>query len=383
MIQKDVNEIRRRLSPDKGAISKIYGCFVNSRKEVISYLEASVALMPQADSEKYLALFKKVLSGGLDRSMVNIEFSTDQVMNGEEHKLLMKLRNSSLKDEAAREELFAKIINCVSFEDSSYVILLTCDDYDVPVKSKDGESYNDSETVFSYFMCCICPVNDGKEELVYMPGEHTFRSYIAPMVVSAPQLGFMFPTFEDRGANIYNALFYTKNPSIMHDEFIDSVFCTQVPISAPEQKEIFSDTLADTLEKECSFDVVQAVHEKIRERITVHKESKIPEPIDFDVHDVSTILKSGGVSAEAAEAFEEKCTERFGDETSLNPENIINSKKFEIETPQIKITVDPDYSCAVETRVINGRKYILIPADDGVSVNGINVNISGNEDENN
>ena len=378
MIQKEVNEIRRRLSPDKGAISKIYGCFVNNRKEVISYIDASVGLMLQADSEKYLGLLKKVLSGGLGRSMVDIEFSTDQVMNGEEHKLLMRLRNSCLADEAAREELFRRIIDCVSFEDSSFLILLASDNYDVPVKSKDGESYNDSDSVFSYFLCCVCPVSDGKEELGYMPDEHTFRSYIPPMIVSAPHMGFMFPAFMDRAANIYNAIFYTKNPSEMHEEFINAIFATETPMSAPEQKEVFSDTLADTLEKECSFDVVQAVHEKIRERITVHKESKIPEPIDFDVHDVSSILKSGGVSPEAAEAFEEKCTERFGDETALNPENIIDSKKFEIETPQIKITVDPDYSCTVETRVINGRKYILIPADDGVSVNGINVNIPQN-----
>lgn len=375
MIQKEVSEIRRRLSPDKGAIGKIYGCFVNNRKEVITYIDTSLAMMYQADAEKYLGLFKKVLSGGLDRSMMDIEFTTDQVMNGAEHKLLMRLRNSSLKDEAARNELFDKIIGCVNFEEGNFLILLICDDYDVPVKSTDGVSSNDSETVFSYFMCCVCPVKDGKSELGYVPAEQEFRSYVPPMIVSAPQIGFMFPTFEDRAANIYNALFYTKNPSVMHDEFINTVFCTEVPMSAPEQKETFADTLTDTLENECSFDVVQSVHEKIRERITVHKESKIPEPIDFDAHDVSSILKSGGVSPEVADAFEEKCIERFGDDASLNPENIINSKKFEIETPQIKITVDPDYSCTVETRVINGRKYILIPADDGVSVNGINVKI--------
>ena len=125
----------------------------------------------------------------------------------------------------------------------------------------------------------------------------------------------------------------------MHDEFINSVFGTKVPMSSTEQKETFADTLTDTLENECSFDVVQSVHEKIRERITIHKESKDPEPMDFDAGDVSLILKAGGVPTEVCEAFEEKCTERFGDDATLNPENIINSKKFEIQTPQIKIVV--------------------------------------------
>lgn len=375
MIQKEVNEIRRRMSPDKGAIGKIYGCFVNNRKEVISYVDASLAMMYQSDSEKFLALFKKILSGGIGRSMVDIEFSAKQVMESSEHKLLMRLKNSGLKDDEARNELFAKIIETINFEDENYLILLTYDDYDVPVKSSDGESYNDSNTMFSYMMCCICPVKDGKAELGYMSAEQEFKSYVPPKCVSAPQLGFMFPTFEDRAANIYGALFYTKNPSVMYEDFITAVFGTETPMSATDQKETFAETLAETLESECSFDVVQSVHEKIRERITVYKESKDPEPMDFDVQDVGRILKSGGVSPEATQEFEEKCTKRFGNDTSLNAENIINSKKFEIETPQIKISVDPDYSCTVETRVINGRKYILIPADEGVSVNGINVKI--------
>lgn len=375
MIQSEVSEIRRRLSKDKGAFGKIYGCFVNARKEVISYIDTSLGVMYPSDCEKYLALFKKVLSGGLDRCMMDIEFSTKQVMESDEHRLLMCLKNSHLKDESAREALFSKIINTVNFGEESFLILLICDDYDVPVKTKDGEGYNDSETVFSYFVCCVCPVKEGKEELGYVPSEQQFKSYLPPMSVASPHLGFMFPTFQDRAANIYNVLFYTKDPSDMHDEFIASMFGTEIPMSSTLQQETFADTLADTLENECSFDVVQSVHEKIRERITVHKESKDPEPMDFDAGDVSSILKAGGVSPEVADSFEEKCTERFGDDATLNPENIINSKKFEIQTPQIKITVDPDYSCTVETKVINGRKYILIPADDGVSVNGINVKI--------
>ena len=31
----------------------------------------------------------------------------------------------------------------------------------------------------------------------------------------------------------------------------------------------------------------------------------------------------------------------------------------------------------IEARVIDGRKYLLIPADDGVEVNGISVSIPG------
>ena len=326
MIQSEISEIRRRLSHDKGAIGKIYGCFVNNRKEIISYIDTSLATMYQSDGEKYLALFKKIFSGGIGRSMIDIEFTTKQVMESDEHRLLMCLKESQLKDQGAREALFSRIINSVHMNDESFLILLTCDDYDVPVKSKDGESYNDSETVFSYFVCCVCPVKEGKEGLGYIPSEQEFKTYLPPMSVCPPKLGFMFPAFQDRAASIYNTLFYTKDPSDVHDEFISTIFGTEIPMSATVQHDTFADTLTDTLENECSFEVVQTVHRKIRERIAIHKESRDPEPMELDAEDVGAMLKSGGVSSESAEVFEEKCAQRFGDDANLNPENIINSK---------------------------------------------------------
>ena len=125
----------------------------------------------------------------------------------------------------------------------------------------------------------------------------------------------------------------------------------------------------------CSFDVVQSIHEQIKERIVQHKESKDPIPLEINANDVGNMLKYSGVPEENVNAFCKKCNEDFGENASLNPNNIIESKKFEVLTPQVKITVDPEYTYVVETRIINGRKYLLIPADDSVSVNGINIKI--------
>ncbi len=60
MNQKELNEIRRRMAPDKNSISKIYGCYVNNRKEIISYLDESLGNMPEPETAKYMELFKKV-----------------------------------------------------------------------------------------------------------------------------------------------------------------------------------------------------------------------------------------------------------------------------------------------------------------------------------
>ena len=375
MNQKELNEIRRRIAPNKCGISKIYGCFVNnSSKEIISRIDTSLGLLSEFENEKYLSLLKKVLSGGLGKNLIDITFSTQQVMKGEEHKLLSDLRKSGLNDPGLREEFFQKVIQAVTMEDTNYLILLAYDAYDVPYKSKDDETQADaSDTVYTYLLCSICPVKDGKPELAYFPGENQFHSSGISHTVAPPALGFLFPAFDDRAANIYNALYYAKDPNELHQTFIDTVFHTEPPMSAGKQKETFHTVLSDALDEDCSFDVLQQVHEQIREVILDHKESKDPNPLELSPQELGTILKGGGVPGERVQEFQKKCAQEFGTDTPLKPSNLIDSKKFTIETPQVKISVDPEASYLVETRVIGGRKYILIPADDGVEVNGIPV----------
>lgn len=377
MNQKELNEIRRRLAPDKNSISKIYGCYVNSGKEIVSYLDESLGLMPELELEKYMGLFKKTLSGGLGKNLMDIVFSTAQVQDSEEHRLLTSLRSSKLGDSRAREHFYQKVIQALNMEDSNYLILLACDAYDVPYHGKDDETQADaSDTVFTYITCAVCPVRDGKPELGYFSGENEFHGYATNQIVAPPELGFLFPAFDDRRANLYNALFYSKDTAQIHQEFIDAVFHTEAPMSAGEQKEMFQSVLTDALGDSCSYDVVQAVHEQIRERIEQHKESKDPEPLDITAREVGAILKSGGIPDEQVQIFQEKCSETFGDGAALNPRNIIDSGKFELVTSQVKISVAPEYSYLVETRIIDGKKYLLIPADEGVEVNGVGVKIT-------
>lgn len=379
MLQKEINEIRRRLSGERSCISKLYGCFVNQNKEIISRIENSMALMPQNEKDKFLAVIKKTLSGGLGKSLTDITFTTAQVADSDEHKLLMKLRDSSLGDDEAREKLFSLIIENITIE-GNYVILIVSDTYDVPFKTSDGNSAGlDSTDVFSYILCAVCPVKESKAELGYIVEEKEFHTFITPQVISNPEIGFMFPAFDDRSSNIYNALFYNKNTTDVQESLIDAIFKTEAPMSVPEQKEVFSNALTETLDNECSFDVVQSMHEQICERITQHKESKDPAPIDFTANDVGNMLKYSGVPEEKIQAFQKKCDEGFGKDAALIPTNIIESKKFEVVTPQVKISVDPEYTYVVKTRVIDGRKYLLIPADDSVAINGINIKIAKEE----
>lgn len=376
MNEKEIGEIRRRVRRDRSNMTTIYGCYVNCDKQIISSFSQSVGLMPENESEKYFGVLKRTLSGGLGKNLIDITFSTAQVTGSQEHKLLMDLRNCSLNDEGLRRQLFEKIINTVSFDDN-YVILLGCDSYDVPFKSKDDTLQQDaSGEVYKYLLCAVCPVKQSKPGLRYVAEEKMFHDGGITQVISAPEVGFLFPAFDDRCANIYGAMFYTRDIKNTNQDFVDAIFRVKAPQPAAEQKKSFEALLTTALDKECSLEVVQNVHDQICQCIDLHKQSGDKDPLLISKEQVKTALKSSGVSESRVAKFSVDFDEAFGFEAQLHPKNIIDNKKFSITTPDVSIKVNPERSDLIETRVIGGVKYILICADENVEVNGVNINIT-------
>ena len=374
MNEKEAAELRRRFRPDKNSITHIHGCCVNERREIVNIFHQPLSIMPQEEAEKLLGVLKRVLSGAPDKNRIPIEFATSQVAAGEEHKLLMDLRSSGLKDEELLKTFFGKIAQSLTME-GSYLILLASDAYDVSYRSSDGEEPEDSsQEVFHYFVCGICPVKPTKPALGYFAHENAFHSCHTDWVVAPPELGFLFPAFDDRAANMYNALTYARKPEQLHQEFLDAIFhVEELPMSAVEQKEAFEAALTQSLEKACSLEVVQAVHERLTERIAQHKESKDPEPLAVTAGEVGSILRDCGIGEEQVTAFCQSCGQQFGEGAALSPANLIDSKRFQVRTGEVTLSVAPDRSYLVETRVIDGRKYLLVPVDESLEVNGLPV----------
>ena len=197
---------------------------------------------------------------------------------------------------------------------------------------------------------------------------------MAVMAFVPRKKGFLFPAFDDRSANIYNALYYSRNIEENHQEFVDTVFRTELPMPAAVQKETFQGLLAETLEEDCSLDVVQAVNEQLCSMMEEHKANKEEEPLVISRGTVKRVLESCGVAEEHVAAFEEKYESEFGAETELRPVNLVE-KQFEVRTPDVTIQVNPERGDLIETRVIDGKRYILIHAEAGVEVNGVPVRI--------
>ncbi len=379
MNTKEIGEIRRHLRRDRSNITKLYGVYVNDKQEIISQFSRSVGLMSENEGEKYFALLKRTLSGSIGKNLIDICFKTSQVASSEEHGLLMDLRKCRCENEELRTKFMEKVIGSVSL-DSPYLIMLGCDSYDVPFKSKDGDTQSDnSDETFVFLTCAICPVKQTQPKLHYVPEEKLFQDGGMLNIVSAPELGFLFPAFDNRATNIYNALYYTHSPKLSHENFVDAIFNTRIPKPAEEQKQSFQAILGSALGDECDLEVVQTVHEQLCQRIAMHKEARIPEALTVSKEEVKEVLGTCGISDAHLAKFSIDYDEAFGHDADVHPKNIINEKRFEITTPDVSIKVAPDRTDLIETRVIGGVKYILICAEENVEVNGVPIHIGEKE----
>lgn len=372
---KEVGELRRRQRRDRSNMTSIYGCYVNGQKEIISEFRQSLGIMPENEAEKYFGLMKKVLSGSIGKNLIDISFQTKQVMEGAEHKHLMQLLQTELKDEQLRMELYKKILDSVNVEEN-LLILIGYEAYDVPFRAKDDSLQADvSDNTYSYLLCAVCPVKQSKANLTYQADTKEFHERPLEQIACAPEAGFLFPAFDNRTANIYGALFYSRSPKENHQQLVESIFQVQPPKAPADQKKAFESLLTAAVAEECSMEMVQNVHDQLCQCIDLHKQSKIAEPLLIDKEQVKQALIASGVSEEHTAKFSVEFDSVFGYEAQLHPKNIINEKRFEIKTPDVSITVNPERSDLIETRTIGGVKYIMICADEEVEVNGVSIHI--------
>ena len=373
MTEKDLRELKKRFRPERSNVPKIVGCIINENREIISKISQSLPLSESFVSEKLLGVMKKTLSGSLGTNLREIEFSTHDVTDTDEHKLLMELRKTSLSDDAVLTKFYDNVRGTLDIK-GNYAILLANDVYDVPEYTSDGEK-GESYTTFSYIVCAICPVKNLPEALSFKEAEGIFRAFSASGVLSSVELGFTFPAFDNRQANIYSALYYTRSVAESYEEFTRAAFGKDAPMPPKTQRAEFSRMLEEELSEECSLDLVRSVESELADMVKIHRESKDPEPLVITKESVKTILRGSGIAEESVEKIGASFDEKFGTGAEISPKNLAGINKFEIKSPEITVKVDPEHRDLVSTEIINNVKYIMIRVEGEVEVNGVKINL--------
>lgn len=371
MNKKEVLEIRKQFTPANCAITRIAGCYVDHEKNKKMESKSAFLSLPEEEAFKYFDIFKKTLSGTMGKNMLNMEFPIDQEMPGGTQEFLMKLKASKLEDDMLLEEFYDKVIATYEYAENYYIILIHAM-YDVPGRSSDNlEMFDASDEVYEYLVCSICPVSLSKAGLSYNAESNCIQDRIRDLVVDMPDKGFLFPAFNDRSTDIHGVLYYTKKSEDLQPELIEQLLGARMPMSANTQKETFQMLIEDTLGEDGDYETIRNIHDTLNDMIEEHKEE--PEPLQLDKTDVRKVFEKSGVSSEKMECFDQNYEETAGEKTSLLATNITETKKFQIETPDIVIKVNPERADLIETRVIDGRQCLVIAVDDHIEVNGVNV----------
>lgn len=369
MNKKELTELKKQYTPDNCTITRICGCYVDAEKEKRLELREAFLSLPEEEMFKYFDIFKKTMSGTLGKNLWNLDFPLKQESAGGTQEFLLRLKDSKLKEDDLLEEFYDKVIEHYNYGENYYIILIHVA-YDVPGKSKDGlEMFDASDEVFEYLLCSICPVKLSKAGLCYNAEHNSIEDRIRDWIVEVPDKGFVFPAFNDRSTDLHSMLYYSKNPEELQADFVDEVFGCSLSLTAKEQKETFQSVIAETLGDDCEYEVVKNLHEKLNEVVEERKDD--PEPVTLNKQEVKHLLSLSGVDDEKLETFETSYDAAIGQHESLMASNVLNTKKFEIKTPDITVTVTPEYADLIETRVIDGKKCLVITVDDNVLVNGI------------
>lgn len=370
MNKKEINEIKSQYTLENCGILRLCGCYVDGERNKITQLNENFLNLPEEEKHKYFDIFKKTLSGTPGKNLVDMKFNVDAYADEGARTFLMNLRDSGLKDDRLLDEFYDRIINNYSYV-GNYLILLINQVYDIPAVTTDNISLEDaSDDVYDYILCCICHISLSKPGLGYDEHDNNFHDKKPAHMVDVPDVGFLFPAFNNRSSDEDMTLFYTKDVSEFEDRLIDRLLDCAVPLPAKQQKETFTSLVSEALGEEADLQVIKNIHENL-EQIIEEKKQESPAPVMLDKTEMKDLLEKSGVKEERLENFEEHFEMAVGEHGKLVASNVSSGKKFEVKTPDVVIKVNSDKTDIISTQIIDGRQCLVIQVEHNLEINGI------------
>ena len=404
MNKKEVAEIKRRLKKESCTIQHMCGCYVDAEKNKLVTFSQKFLNLEEDEFYKYLEIAGKALSGTLGNNLLELEFPIDEEAVGGRQQILMALRASKLEDDALLDTYYDLIIDSYDYV-GNYLITLYYDVYDVPLKGTDELAMDESDEVYEYLLCCICPVALSKPGLGYLEGEHRIGARIRDWVVGPTDTAFLFPAFNGRATDIHSTLVYTKNAKEPHAEFWSNGLGCGTKRTATQKRDAFENMVVQTLgpDDEETKDTVLDVQQNLNDFILVEKEKvDKDEPILLDGEMITEILTDAGISEPKAEkitaSYESFFEDTLPDAQELLDAKAIKNNEVRVEKKQLQekvvdltkkledagvitsdgtdidvvVKVTPEKVEEIHTAFVDGKRCLVIPMkeDEEAKING-------------
>ncbi len=401
MKKKDIFELKRRLKKEGCTFTRMRGCYVDSHKNILLHINETFLSLDEEAFYKYLEIAKKALSGTIGNNILELSFLKDEA-GMEAQKFLLGIRDSGLKGEGLLEVLYERIIQEYEYA-GNYLILLFHDAYDVPMKTSDNNKLDESEEVYEYILCAICPVELTKAGLGYHKEKNVIAPRIRDWVVSMPETGFLFPAFSDRSSDVNALGYYVKDAKKAQPDFMKNALGCEPKRTAAEEKKVFHSILKEVISAEVDDpkNMILDIQQDLSDLVDAHKNIFENEPILLDRDSLRDVMADKGLSEDIITKVEEICQTEFGEAPPL-AENLIDTKALharaeakkaealalevealkqqmentasasEASEKEIILTVSPEKLPAIKKELIDGKQCIIIPleADEKASING-------------
>ncbi len=381
MTRKDILELKKRLNKTDCTITKMCGCYVDHRKNKVVKLSETFLNLEDDEFFKYLEIARKCLSGTVGNNLMQLDFPLAEEAPGGRQQFLMGLKESGLKNDALLETFYDLIIENYDYA-GNYLILIFKDAYDIITRTSDRMKLDESEEVFDYLLCAICPVCLSKPGLGYREEENRIGARIRDWVVCPPDTGFVFPAFSDRSSDIHSLIYYIRDAKDSRPEFVEDVLGCGAKRTAAEQQQVFHSIVKTALteEDEDSEELLLQFQENLQEIALSEDETyETEEPVVLTKELVEEALTETGIQGEAARQIKEGISREF--ENSL-PEvkNLIDEKSLEKNAHKIYdviLRVKPEKAGQIKSETIDGQKYLIIPMDENehINLNGVNTQV--------
>lgn len=419
MNKKDILELKRRFKKDACTFTRMCGCYVDADRNKVTTIGETFLNLEDEEFYKYLEITKKVLSGTIGNNILELEFPTAEEAPGGRQQFLMGLRESALKNDELLDAFYDLVIDSYDYV-GNYLILIFHDAYDVMTKTSDNNKLDESEEVYEYLLCAICPVTLTKPGLGYREDENRIGPRIRDWVVGAPDTGFVFPAFTDRSTDIHSVMFYTRDTKTPHAEFMESGLGCGSRLTATEKKLTFQNIVKEVIDdEEEGENLFLNIQGNLNDMIPVTEDETIePEPIIMTSNAIAEVLTESGVSEEQVAVIGKVYEDVFGEELP-EAEQLVDPKlveangkrreKLELvqqveslkqqleetrslpvapseddedEVPAVKtydviLRVKPEKVGQIHSQVIDGQKCLVIPMDEDehAAVNGVNTTV--------
>lgn len=202
--REDMLELTRRMTLSRTSFTRIAGCYVDRDGEFDGSFNVNFLNLAAPERKRNLELAKTIPFSGTNTNLKKYKFPPEAKKPGSVWQLLMAMKECGLKNDALMDTFYDLVMeNCPG--DSEYAIFVFHDRYDVPRKASDKERLWESEEMFEYLICAVCPL-----EGEYEPG--------------SPRWGFLFPAFTDRSGDLDHVAIYQADPNGSHRELARRLF---------------------------------------------------------------------------------------------------------------------------------------------------------------